>query len=40
MLELAVRGMLPKDSLGRKMLKKFHVYAGSEHPHQAQKPEV
>lgn len=40
MLELAVKGMLPKNSLGRKMFKKLHVYAGSEHPHQAQKPEV
>ncbi len=40
MLELAVKGMLPKNSLGRKMFKKIHVYAGSEHPHQAQKPEV
>ncbi|MBA4537048.1 50S ribosomal protein L13 [Bacillus aquiflavi] len=40
MLELAVRGMLPKGILGRQMFKKLHVYAGSEHPHQAQKPEV
>jgi len=40
MLELAIRGMLPKGSLGRQMFKKLHVYAGSEHPHQAQKPEV
>jgi large subunit ribosomal protein L13 len=40
MLELAVRGMLPKNTLGRQMLKKLHVYAGAEHPHQAQKPEV
>lgn len=40
MLELAIRGMLPKGSLGRKMFKKLHVYAGSEHPHQAQQPEV
>ncbi|WAA09400.1 50S ribosomal protein L13 [Fervidibacillus albus] len=39
MLELAIRGMLPKGSLGRQMFKKLHVYAGSEHPHQAQKPE-
>ncbi len=36
----AVRGMLPKNSLGRKMLKKLKVYPGPEHPHQAQKPEV
>ncbi|HWO78628.1 MAG TPA: 50S ribosomal protein L13 [Bacillus sp. (in: firmicutes)] len=40
MLELAIKGMLPKTSLGRQMFKKLHVYAGSEHPHQAQKPEV
>ncbi|AWI10880.1 50S ribosomal protein L13 [Caldifermentibacillus hisashii] len=39
MLELAVKGMLPKNSLGRQMFKKLHVYAGPEHPHQAQKPE-
>ena len=37
---LAVRRMLPKNRLGRKMFKKLHVYAGSEHPHQAQKPET
>jgi large subunit ribosomal protein L13 len=35
----AVRGMLPKNRLGRKMLKKLKVYAGSEHPHVAQQPE-
>lgn len=35
----AVRRMLPKNRLGRKMLKKLHVYAGAEHPHSAQKPE-
>ncbi|AKS37147.1 50S ribosomal protein L13 [Anoxybacillus gonensis] len=40
MLERAIRGMLPKGSLGRQMFKKLHVYRGSEHPHQAQKPEV
>ncbi|WP_027410611.1 50S ribosomal protein L13 [Anoxybacteroides tepidamans] len=40
MLELAIRGMLPKGRLGRQMFKKLHVYKGSEHPHQAQKPEV
>ena len=40
MIEQAVRGMLPKGSLGRQMFKKLHVYRGSEHPHQAQKPEV
>jgi large subunit ribosomal protein L13 len=38
-IELAVRGMLPKNSLGRKQLKKLKVYAGSEHPHGAQKPQ-
>jgi large subunit ribosomal protein L13 len=36
----AVKGMLPKNNLGRAMLTKFHVYAGPEHKHQAQKPEV
>ncbi|RKZ22340.1 50S ribosomal protein L13 [bacterium] len=36
---LAVKGMLPKNRLGRKMLKKLKVYRGPEHPHQAQKPE-
>jgi large subunit ribosomal protein L13 len=36
----AVTGMLPRNSLGRKMLTKLKVYAGSEHPHAAQKPEV
>lgn len=40
MLELAIKGMLPKGPLGRQMFKKLHVYAGTEHPHQAQKPEV
>jgi large subunit ribosomal protein L13 len=35
----AVWGMLPKNRLGRKMLKKLFVYAGPDHPHQAQKPE-
>ncbi len=39
-IELAVKGMLPKGSLGRRMIKKLFVYAGAEHPHQAQKPEV
>ncbi|MBN1356042.1 50S ribosomal protein L13 [bacterium] len=34
----AVRGMLPKNKLGRKLLKKMKVYAGSDHPHQAQQP--
>lgn len=36
----AVKGMLPKNRLGRKMLKKLFVYAGDKHPHQAQKPEA
>ncbi len=40
MLELAIKGMLPKNSLGRQMFKKLHVYAGAEHNQQAQKPEV
>ena len=39
-IELAVKGMLPKGPLGRQMLKKLHVYAGPEHKHAAQKPEV
>ena len=39
-VELAVKGMLPKGSLGRTMYKKLFVYAGSEHKHEAQKPEV
>lgn len=40
MLELAIKGMLPKNTLGRQMFKKLHVYAGPEHKHQAQQPEV
>ena len=39
-LERAVKGMLPKGSLGRDMAKKLKVYAGEEHPHGAQNPEV
>ena len=39
MIAIAVRGMLPKTRLGRKMIKKLKVYRGSEHPHQAQKPQ-
>lgn len=39
-VEKAVRGMLPKTSLGRAQLSKLKVYAGPEHPHQAQKPEA
>ena len=38
-IELAVKGMLPKGPLGRQMLTKLHVYAGPEHKHEAQKPE-
>ena len=40
MLELAIKGMLPKNSLGRQMFTKLNDYAGSEHPHAAQKPEA
>ena len=39
-IELAVKGMLPKGPLGREMYKKLFVYAGPDHKHQAQKPEV
>jgi large subunit ribosomal protein L13 len=39
-LQAAVRGMLPKNPLGRKMLKKLKVYVGDSHPHQAQQPKV
>ncbi|MDD2213889.1 MAG: 50S ribosomal protein L13 [Oscillospiraceae bacterium] len=39
-IELAVKGMLPKSSLGRQMIKKLKVYAGAEHPHSAQQPEI
>jgi len=38
-VELAVKGMMPKNTLGRAMLKKLRVYGGSEHPHQSQQPE-
>ena len=38
-IQSAVRGMLPKNALGRKMFKKLKVYAGAEHPHQAQQPQ-
>ena len=37
-VEKAVRGMLPKNTLGRQMLRKLKVYAGPDHPHQAQQP--
>ena len=39
-VEMAVRGMLPKNKLGEQMYRKLNVYAGAEHPHQAQQPEV
>ena len=39
-IELAVKGMLPKSSLGRKMIKKMKVYGGTEHKHEAQMPEI
>lgn len=38
LIENAVKGMLPKGSLGRSMIKKLNVYAGPDHPHEAQKP--
>jgi len=40
LVRFAVKGMLPKNRLGRKQFKKLKVYAGNEHPHQAQNPEV
>lgn len=39
-IEAAVRGMLPKNRLGRRMFKKLKVYAGPDHPHQAQQPKL
>ena len=39
-VEHAIKGMLPKNSLGRQLFTKLKVYAGAEHPHQAQKPEA
>lgn len=38
-IELAVRGMLPKNALGRSLRKRLRVYGGAEHPHQGQKPQ-
>lgn len=38
-VEMAVKGMLPKNSLGKSMFRKLYVYTGSEHPHQAQNPQ-
>jgi large subunit ribosomal protein L13 len=37
-IEIAVKGMLPKNTLGRQMFRKLHVFAGAEHPHTAQQP--
>ena len=39
-IELAVKGMLPRNPLGRAMYRKLKVYAGQEHPHEAQQPET
>jgi large subunit ribosomal protein L13 len=39
-IQFAVKGMLPKNTLGRKMFRKLHVFAGSEHPHSAQQPKA
>ena len=39
-IRFAVKGMLPKNSLGRKLFKKLKVYAGDQHPHEAQQPET
>ena len=39
-LEIAVKGMLPKNPLGREMFRKLKVYAGTKHPHEAQQPQV
>ena len=39
-IETAVKGMLPKNPLGRQMIKKLHIYAGAEHRHQAQQPQT
>ncbi|MBS0373032.1 MAG: 50S ribosomal protein L13 [Proteobacteria bacterium] len=39
-IEIAVKGMLPKGPLGRKMFKKLHVFAGGKHPHAAQQPKA
>ena len=40
LIRLVVKGMLPKSSLGRNMIKKLKIYAGDKHPHEAQKPEI
>jgi large subunit ribosomal protein L13 len=39
-LRFAVKGMLPKNSLGRRQLKKLKIYVGADHPHEAQQPEI
>jgi large subunit ribosomal protein L13 len=39
-IELAVKGMLPKNTLGREMFRKLKVYAGADHPHTAQQPQI
>jgi large subunit ribosomal protein L13 len=39
-IERAVKGMLPKNRLGRKLLKKLKVYRGASHPHEAQQPKL
>lgn len=39
-IELAVKGMLPKNKIGRKMIRKMKVYSGAEHKHEAQQPEI
>ena len=39
-MELAVKGMLPKNTLGRNCMTRLHLYKGAEHPHAAQKPEA
>lgn len=39
-MEMAVKGMLPKNRLGADMYRKLKVYAGAEHPHAAQQPEI
>ena len=40
LLRLSIKRMLPKGTLGREQIRKLHIYAGSEHPHQAQSPEL
>jgi large subunit ribosomal protein L13 len=40
LVRFAVKGMLPKNRLGRKLFKKLKVYSGSQHPHEAQQPET